>query len=272
MFTTLGTIPVAPNSIAPLARLLVLVRIAAFRSLKVRYRGTFLGVLWSFGNPVMMTGVYTALFGTAFSQYYDHSIVRYVFAVFIGLVVVTFFTGTTSEAIGTIVANGSMLNKVPVPSAVFPLSAVAANAFQHALTTFPVVLAFSIFIARDPIRALLVPVVLAGLILLTTGFALALASLYVFFRDLSYLWGVTGFVLWMTSPMFYPEALVQPRIRIWFEINPVAQSISALREVALGYGPINYHPIAYALGSGIVACVLAVGLFRSTSREFMDLI
>ena len=63
-----------------------LVRISAFRALKVRYRGTALGILWSFDDPVLMTAVYTAIFGTAFSKYYDGSVTRYVLSAFIGLV------------------------------------------------------------------------------------------------------------------------------------------------------------------------------------------
>lgn len=253
-------------------RFLRLTRISALRSLKVRYRGSALGVLWSFGNPVMMTVVYTTLFGTAFARYYDGSVTRYLLSVFVALVIVTFFMSTTSEALITVVANGTILNKIAVPPAVFPVSSVAANLYQQLLTTFPVVLVVAIVVVHDPLRVMLVPVVLLGLALLTTGFALVLSAMYVFFRDLSYLWGIVGFIFWLTSPMFYPAEVVPDRIRFWFNINPLAQQISAIREVTLAHGSIRFGLIGISLASGVLAFAIGVWLFRATRRDFMDLI
>jgi ABC-type polysaccharide/polyol phosphate export permease len=262
----------SPERAANVQRFLRLTRISALRSLKVRYRGSALGVLWSFGNPVMMTIVYTTLFGTAFARYYDGSVTRYLLAVFVALVAVTFFMNTTSEALMTVVANGSILNKIAVPPAVFPLSSVVANLYQQSLTTFPVVLIVAIVVARDPVRVALVPVVLLGLALLTTGFALVLSAMYVFFRDLSYLWGIVGFIFWLTSPMFYPAEVVPERIRFWFNVNPLAQQISAIREVALAHGAVRFELVGIALASGVLAFAIGVVLFRATRRDFMDLI
>lgn len=272
MSATLSIPPLGAHTTTGPQRLLALVRIAALRSLKVRYRGTFLGVLWSFGNPVMMTTVYSVLFGTAFAKYYDGSVLRYLFSTFVGLVVVTFFMNATSEALITIVANGPTLNKIAVPPSVFPLAAVSANLFQQSLTTFPVVLLVSILVTHDPMRIALVPVVVAALAMLTIGFALGLSALYVFFRDLSYIWGIAGFVLWLTSPLFYPASLVPAHVRVWFAINPIGQVMAAMREVALAEGPIHFAPIGLALASGILACVAGALVFRATQRDFMDLL
>ena len=270
---TAGSVALAPpDRRKDFERFAGLIRISALRSLKVRYRGSFLGILWSFSNPVLMTVMYTAVFGTTFAKYYGGSIVNYLVSAFVGLAVVTFFLNTTSEALLTVVANGGLLNKIALPPAVFPLSSVASNIFQQLCTTFPVVFIISVLVTHDIIRIVLVPFVLLGLVLLTTGFSLALASLYVFFRDLSYLWGIVGFVLWMTSPLFYPAAVVPEKVRVWIGFNPVSQQLSALREVAIGTGRIDYGGIAVALGGGIVACVLGAVVFRATRRDFMDLL
>jgi ABC-type polysaccharide/polyol phosphate export permease len=255
-----------------LTRITDLVRMTALRSLKVRYRGTILGVLWSFANPVMMTAVYTTIFGTAYAKYYDGSIVRYVFSAFVGLVVVSFFLGTTSEALASVVSNGSLLNKIAVPPAVFPLSAVAANLFQQAVTTFPILLIISAILTHDPVRVALTPVVLLALVLLSAGFGLGLSALYVYFRDLPHLWTITGFILWITSPLFYPAAITPTQIRPWFSINPVASEIAALREVTLGSGPLHAAPVVAALAGAIVALGIGALLFRTLRRDFMDLL
>lgn len=256
----------------PIPRMIELVRITAFRALKIRYRGTALGILWSFANPVLLTSVYTLIFGTAFSQYYGGSVSRYVLSAFVGLAVVTFFMNATSEALTAVVANGLLLNKISAPPVIFPVAAVVSNVFQHLVTTFPIVFVISIVMTRDPLRVVLVPVVLFAVVLLVAGFSLALSALYVFFRDLPHVWGIIGFILWMTSPLFYPVQFVPANVRPYYDLNPIGVSITALREVALQRGPLHFHEIAFALLAGILALALGATVFRATRREFMDLV
>ncbi|HZW53677.1 MAG TPA: ABC transporter permease [Candidatus Elarobacter sp.] len=249
-----------------------LIRMTALRSLKVRYRGTILGVLWSFANPAMMTVVYTVIFGAAYSRYFGGSIERYVMSAFVGLVVVTFFLAATTEAMGSVVGNGGLLNKIAVPTAVFPLASVAANVFQQTVTTFPIVLVLSAVVTHDALHVVLVPVVLLALVALSTGFGLALAALYVFFRDLPHLWAIAGFVLWITSPLFYPAEIAPERIRAWFAINPVANALTALREVTIGTGPLDPAPVLAAVAGGAFALLTGALVFRALRRDFMDLL
>ncbi|GAB1544965.1 hypothetical protein NUACC21_76410 [Scytonema sp. NUACC21] len=114
-----------------------LLQVLVARNLKVRYRGSFLGVYWSLLNPLLMTGVYTAIFGTAFASYYSNSIFNYVLAVFTGLVVINFFSACTTQALWSVVNNGALLNKIRLPVSVFPVSLVGANVFQFALGVLP---------------------------------------------------------------------------------------------------------------------------------------
>jgi lipopolysaccharide transport system permease protein len=254
------------------SRTVELIRMSSLRQLKARYRGSFLGVLWSFANPILMTGLYTTIFGTAFASYYGGSTHRYVFSAFVAVVIVSYFLQTTGEALVSVVSNGGLLNKIQIEPETFPVAAVAANTFQHAVTTFPVILILSAFVTRDPIRIALVPIELAAVIALVTGFGLVLASLYVFFRDLSYLWAVIGFVLWMTSPAFYPAALVPVNVRPWLELNPIGLAVGALREVTLGTGPIAYALVATSIAVGVFALAAGHVVFRSLRPQFMDLL
>ena len=115
-------------------------------------------------------------------------------------------------------------------------------------------------------------VVLGAIIALVAGFSLALSALFVFLRDLSYLWGVVSFVLWMTSPVFYPAAVVPERIRPWFEINPVGLSIAALREVAIDRGTIDMTLVGLCIAVSLVVLFIGHTLFRATRPHFMDLL
>jgi ABC-type polysaccharide/polyol phosphate export permease len=272
MSTSTYAVAGAPRTQTKLARIVDLIRISALRSLRVRYRGSALGVLWSLTNPVMMTAVYATIFGTAFARFYEGSVTRYMLSAFVGMVVVTFFMNATGESLSSVVLYGSLLNKIAVPPVIFPLSTIAANVFQQSVTTFPIVFVLSIVLTHDPVRAMLVPVVLVSTVMLTTGFALALSALYVFFRDLPYLWQIVGFILWLTSPLFYPIEVAPVAVRRWFELNPLSQDMSALREVVIGRGPVHPHFIVLGLVVGFVVLVAGAALFRATRRDFMDLI
>ena len=249
-----------------------IVRMSAIRQLKVRYRGTILGVLWSFANPILMTGLYTVLFGTAFSAYYGGSVVRYIFSAFVGVLVVTFFSQATAEALVSVVSNGGLINKIAVDPETFPVAAIAANTFQQTITTFPAIIILSAAFTHDPIRVALTPVILAALVALVTGFGLALSALFVFFRDFAQLWGVISFIFWMTSPVFYPAALVPASVRPWFQINPVGLAIASLREVALGRGPIDVLLLVKFVVASLILVVAGHLVFRAKRHQFMDLL
>ena len=249
-----------------------LVRVSAVRALKSRYRGSALGVLWSFASPLLMTTIYSAIFGTAFSAYYDNSIVRYLLSAFVGIAAITFFSQATGEALSSVVANGGLLNKIALPSWTFPIASVAANTFQQALTMFPALLIMSALVTHDPVRVILVPIVLAAFIIMIAGFALALSALFVFYRDMQYLWGIIAFILWMTSPVFYPAALVPAVVRPWVLVNPVGSAISALRTVTIDRGPIDVAAMA-TFGAIAVGCAVAGAVvFARTRSQFMDLL
>jgi ABC-type polysaccharide/polyol phosphate export permease len=252
-------------------RELELIRITALRTLKVRYRGTALGVLWSFANPILMTFLYTAIFGTAFAAYYG-SRTLYLLSAFVGVVVLTYFLQVTGEALTAVVANGSLLNKIAVPREVFPIASVAANTFQQCCTTFPVLIALTLIVTHSPLRVALVIVLLAAIVLLALGFGLALSALFVFFRDLPHLWNIVGFVLWLTSPVFYPSQMVPESVRVWLGVNPIGQAMGTIRDVVVLPGALHWAAIGQTIVVSLVALGLGAALFRATRAEFMDLL
>lgn len=267
------TVPTTYSSTAPVWRRHVeLVRLSAVRQLRARYRGSAFGVLWSFANPLLTTAIYTAIFGSAFARYYGGSTSRYVVSAFVGVAVVTYFLQATGEALVAVVGNGGLLNKIAIDPETFPAAAIAANTFQQALTVFPVLILISAFATHDPLRVVLVPFVIAAIVLMTLGISVTLSVLYVFFRDLAYLWGIIGFVLWLSSPVFYPPELVPAAVRTFLGVNPVGMAIGALREVTINRGPVAFGTIGwFFVASVLVACAGHV-LFRRLRPEFMDLL
>ncbi len=259
-------------AIAAARRYLDLIVLLAERIIKVRYRGSHLGVLWSLANPLLMTAVYSLIFGTAFKSYYDNSLTEYVLAVFTGLTVVSFFSSASSQALTSIVTNGSLLNKVSLPGSLFPLGYVAANLFQLAITTLPLLVVVTLWRSGSLAHALALLAPLLGLVLVTAGFSLALSSLYVFFRDLPYLYEIFTFILWITTPLFYPAAVVPTGVKAYLHINPLAPVVEAVRTIALRPGHLPATVVWEPLAVGLGVLAVGAGLYAFNRNDFMDVL
>jgi ABC-type polysaccharide/polyol phosphate export permease len=239
-----------------------LLQVLVARNLKVRYRGSFLGVYWSLLNPLLMTGVYTAIFGTAFASYYDNSIFNYVLAVFTGLVAINFFSASTTQALWSVVNNGALLNKICLPASVFPVSLVAANIFQFSVGVLPLLTIMTLVNSRSIVNALALLLPLLALVLVCTGIGLLVSALYVFFRDLPYFYELVVFMLWLSSPIFYPAAIVPATVKSFLIFNPLSPVIESIRQISLSGMLPDLRLIAQSLLSGTIFFTLGLTCFR----------
>ena len=253
-------------------RYLELVQILVERNLKGRYRGSFLGVYWSLLNPLIMTGLYAAIFGTAFSEYYQDSTLRYVLAAFTGLIVINFFSSSTSQALTSVVGNGALLNKVRLPVTVFPVSMIVANIFQFIVGSLPLLAIVTLIMSRNPmnILALLLPLISLGLV--CTGIGFLVSSLYVFFRDLPYFYELVCFVLWISSPVFYPAEIVPSAVKPFLFFNPLIPIIESIRQISLSGSLPDMILVLHSFLNGIILLMLGWIYFRSWQKNFMDLL
>jgi lipopolysaccharide transport system permease protein len=249
-----------------------LLRVLVGRSLKVKYRGSFLGVYWSLLSPLVMTGLYTAVFGTAFSGYYNNSIISYVMAAFTGLIVINFFSASTSQSLVSIVQNGPLLNKIRLPISVFPLSIIVANTFQLFVGIFPVLMIMTFVRSQSMLNVILLPLPFFALIFLCWGVSLLVSSLYVFFRDLPYFYELVVFIIWMGSPVFYPSAIVPSVVKPYINLNPIVPIIDSIRQIVLSQDSPDMHLIGRALLSGIAFSLIGMLFFRSCRSKFIDLL
>jgi ABC-type polysaccharide/polyol phosphate export permease len=242
------------------------------RNLKVRYRGSFLGVYWSLLNPLLMTGAYTAIFGTAFASYYGNSIFNYVLAVFTGLLVINFFSASTSQALWSVVNNGSLLNKIRLPVSVFPVSIIAANVFQLAVGVLPLLVLMTLVNSKSLVNVLALLLPLLALSLVCTGVGFLASALFVFFRDLPYFYELIVFVMWLSSPIFYPSAIVPASVKSILVLNPLLPVIESIRQIALSAALPDLSLIGQSLVSGVIILALGWSCFHSWRHLFMDLL
>jgi lipopolysaccharide transport system permease protein len=253
-------------------RYLELMRVLVVRNLKVRYRGSLLGVYWSLLNPLIMTGVYTLIFGTAFSSYYSNSIIRYMLEAFAGLAVINFFSASTTQALTSIVANGSMMNKIRLPPSIFPVSMVAANIFQFTVGTLPLLAIMAIATSGQLVNVVALLLPLLALVCASAGVGLLLSCLFVFFRDLIHLYELVLFLVLISSPIFYPEEIVPASVRSLLSLNPLFPIIQSLRQIALsGFLP-DLHLVSQSILSGILVLMIGLVCFQRCRHQFMDLL
>ena len=260
------------KDVSSIKRYLELVQILVERNLKGRYRGSFLGVYWSLLNPLIMTGLYAAIFGTAFSEYYQDSTLRYVLAAFTGLIVINFFSSSTSQALTSVVGNGALLNKVRLPVTVFPVSMIVANIFQFIVGSLPLLAIVTLIMSRNPINvlALLLPLIALGLV--CTGIGFLVSALYVFFRDLPYFYELVCFVLWISSPVFYPAEIVPSAVKPFLFFNPLIPIIESIRQISLSGSLPDMILVLHSFLNGIILLMLGWIYFRSWQKNFMDLL
>jgi lipopolysaccharide transport system permease protein len=253
-----------------------LLYVLAEREIKVRYRGSFLGVYWSLFNPLIMTVLYTAIFGAVFKKYYHDSIFQYTLAAFTGLIVIHFFQGATAQALTSVVNNGSLLNKIRLPVTVFPLSIILANTCQLVIGMFPLLSILTLAISLHPwlslINVLAIPLPLIALVLVSTGIGFLVSALYVFFRDLPFFYELVQFVLWLSSPVFYPAEIVDPHIRPFLQVNPLYPIIESLRQIVVSGDLPDLSLVLRAWLSGLIILSIGLASFNWLRPKFMDLL
>jgi ABC-type polysaccharide/polyol phosphate export permease len=249
-----------------------LLQVLVSRNLKVRYRGSFLGIYWSLLNPLSMTALYTVIFGATFAKYYNDSVANYILAAFTGLVVINFFSASTTQALSSVVGNGALLNKIRLPISVFPISMIAANVFQFMMGTYPLLAIVALIKSHSPLNVVAILLPFIALVMFCVGIGFFVSTLYVFFRDLPYFYELIVFMLAIGTPVFYPAAIVAKNVQPFLAVNPLSPIIESIRQITLSGNAPDFTLIANALLSGTIFAVFGWLYFHRSRSQFMDLL
>ncbi|MEN8257638.1 MAG: ABC transporter permease [Thermodesulfobacteriota bacterium] len=240
-----------------------------------RYRGSFLGLAWSFFNPLFMLAVYTFVFSVVFKARWStgaDSKSEFALILFVGLIVFNFFSDCINRAPSLIVANVNYVKKVVFPLEILPWVVLGSSLF-HALISLSVWFIFYfIFFGAPHLTILLLPLVTLSLLLFVMGFTWSLASLGVYLRDISQFVGIITTILMFLSPIFYPASALPEKYQKLLLLNPLSPIIKQTREV-LFWGKIPNLKILtiYLLGAALVAW-LGFAFFQKTRKGFADVL
>jgi lipopolysaccharide transport system permease protein len=240
-----------------------------------RYRGSFLGLLWSFVNPILMLTIYTFVFGFVFkARWGQDSMDKYEFALvlFTGLIVFNLFSECISRAPGLILSNVNYVKKVIFPLEILPWVALGSALF-HAGISLGVLLIFLAVLGHAFYWTMLwLPVLLLPFLLLIMGLSWLLASIGVFIRDVGQLVGMTLTVLMFMSPIFYPLSALPESISHYLFLNPLTFIVVQIRNILLwGLQPDWQQLVVYSILSIAVAW-LGLLFFEKTRKGFADVL
>lgn len=258
-----------------LLRHLPLVVQMARRDVIGRYRGSFIGLLWSFFNPLLMLGVYTFVFGVIFkSRWTGQTTGQFEFAVilFAGLNINTMFAECANRAPTLIVENTNFVKKVVFPLEILSWSTLGSALFHLFVSTI-VLLAFSLIVRGGiPWTAVLFPLVVLPFVPFVAGMIWMLSSLGVFLRDLKQAMGIITAMLMFLAPIFYPQDNIAEQYRKLLYLNPMTVIVEASRDVLVWGRLPSWSMLG---GYTVAACVfawLAFGWFERTRKGFADVL
>jgi lipopolysaccharide transport system permease protein len=247
------------------------------RDVQGRYRGSVLGLFWSFLSPLILLAVYTFVFGVVFKARWlasrqPTSLGEFALVLFCGLVPFTLFSECMGRASTIVVAVPNYVRKVVFPLEILPVSVVGSALF-HALVSLAVLVAANLLLRGSvPSTLALVPLIVMPLVLLALGVTWFLASLGVFVRDVQYVIALGLQILLFLTPIFYPVEAVPPSLQVLLQCNPLAPVVENFRRVVLWGQAPDWQPLAsWTLACG-AATVLGYGWFMKTKRAFADVL
>jgi ABC-2 type transport system permease protein len=246
-----------------------MVRNLVLKDLKLKYRGSVLGFLWSLLNPLAMVGVYTL----AFKYILASSQPGFPFFVLLGVLAWSFFANSAAMSTGAIIEGGSLIKAVRFPRAVLPLATVLFNLTQYLLTVL-VLLPMMFLIYRVPPSGpmWLFPVFLLLQVAFTIGLALMLSAATTFFRDVRHFVDIGLSLLFWTTPIVYPVSQVPEWLRPVLLLTPMSPFVAAYHNIF--YDGLWPAPLVWAgaLGYGLGMFALGAVWFLSVEDHLGELI
>lgn len=240
-----------------------------------RYRGSMLGILWSFFNPVLMLVVYTFAFSVVFQARWpggSGSKTEFALILFAGLMVFNLFSECVTRAPALVVSNVNYVKKVVFPLEVLPWVVLGSALFHLAISVLVWLIAYVVIVGMPSAGVLLLPVILLPMMALVMGLGWLLASLGVFLRDVGQVVGVATTALLFLSPIFYPVSLLPEAYQPLMHLNPLTPLVEQVRDVLIWHKGIDWLLWAKSLAFSLLVAWLGFAWFQKTRKGFADVL
>jgi len=244
-----------------------------------RYRGSVLGLLWSFLNPLLMLSVYTFVFSVVFKSRWgvappgtEESKTMFAIMLFTGLIVHGVFAEVVNRSPSIIVSNVNYVKKVVFPLEMLPLITMGGALFHSAISFAVLLLAYSAFQGVPHLTVLFAPLVLLPLLILTLGFAWVLASLGVYLQDVAQTTGIITTIMLFLSPVFFPTHSLPEKYQSIILLNPLTFIIEQMREVLVWGRLPDFMGLGIYMAVALVVAAIGYAWFQKTRSGFADVL
>ena len=235
------------------------------RDIKIKYRRSILGVVWSVLNPLLFMMIVTAVFANVF----ENNVKNFPIYFLCGQLLFAFFSESTSLAQHSIIGNAPLIKKVQIPRYIFPISKVCSALINVLLSVIAVIIMMLILGYIPPTTSILFFIPITYMYIFSVGISMLLASISVIFRDTIHLYSVLISAISYFSAIFYPIEIVPQEYRVLIEFNPIFVFINYLRMLVLeGCIPsIEYNVLCLSYCFG--AILLGYFTFRKLENKFI---
>ena len=241
-----------------------------------RYRGSVMGMTWSFFNPILMLLIYTFVFSMVFKARWgaggEESKTDFAIILFVGMIVHGLFAECLNRAPGLILTNVNYVKKVIFPLEILPWVAFGSALFHTAISLVVLLMAQLILTHQLMWTALLFPFVLLPLVFAAMGFAWFLAGLGVYVRDIGQITGMFTAVLMFLSPVFYPISALPEKYQMWLHLNPLTFIIEEGRNTLIFGKMPDIGEWGIMLAAGMLISWGGFVWFQKTRKGFADVL
>ena len=241
-----------------------------------RYRGSTLGLAWSFFYPVVMLGVYTFVFSVVFKARWgtggEESKANFAIILFVGMIVHGLFAECVNRAPGLILSNVNYVKKVIFPLEILPWVAMGSALFHAVISLVVLLIAQFVLNFSLPWTAMFFPLVILPLVIATMGFAWVLSATGVYVRDISQMTGIMTTVLLFVSPVFYPVSALPIEYRGWLLLNPLTFVIEEARNVLIWGRVIDWPRWGISVLAGFTIAWVGFWWFQKVRKGFADVL
>ena len=247
------------SNLSKLFRYRGLIQSLVVRDLKARYRGSVLGFLWSFINPLLLLTIYSFVFSVVLPGLHTKEIEPYALFMFCGILPWTWFSSALSESAGSLIAGGNLIKKVLFPAEILPIVSVLANMVNFFLG-LPILAVFLIYYRRWPDALDLLiwfPIAVLVQFVFTTALGLLLSALTVHFRDIRDILANVLTLWFFSTPIIYWIKEAPGFSKQVLDLNPMTHLIVTYQEILFFPGPVGHWKWLVAVGVFSVVLFLA---------------
>lgn len=228
------------TNLVALFRYRVLIQSLVVRELKARYRGSVLGFLWSFINPLLQLAIYWFVFSYIMPTRDVMGMSPYALFLFTGILPWTWFSSSVTESSGVLISGGNLIKKILFPAEVLPIVVVLAN-LVHFFLGLPILFAFLIYYGKIHATLVYFPAIVVLQFLFTMGVCLFISALAVHFRDVQNIIGNLMMMWFFASPVIYSYLTISPSIQRFLNYNPMTHVLVGYHQT-LFTGSMGHWP------------------------------